>query len=58
MGRDYLAGKPDKHEEKRLSTGAFGKRLKELALLDQTLHQGQARITVAELVKQVAGQTR
>lgn len=54
MGRDDLAGKPDKMKEK-IVEGRIGKRLKELALLDQPFIKDSS-ITVAELVKQVAGQ--
>ncbi|NQV10850.1 MAG: translation elongation factor Ts [Cyanobacteria bacterium] len=54
MGRDDLAGKPDKMKEK-IVEGRIAKRLKELALLDQPFIKDSS-ITVAELVKQVAGQ--
>ena len=54
MGRDDLAGKPDKMKEK-IVEGRIGKRLKELALLEQPFIKDSA-ITLAELVKQVAGQ--
>jgi elongation factor Ts len=53
MGRDDLAGKPDKMKEK-IVEGRIGKRLKELALLEQPFIKDSS-ITVAELVKQVAG---
>ncbi|ELS02549.1 translation elongation factor Ts [Xenococcus sp. PCC 7305] len=48
MGRDDLAGKPDKIKEK-IVEGRIGKRLKELSLLDQPFIKDQS-ITVAELV--------
>lgn len=48
MGRDDLAGKPDNIKEK-IVEGRIGKRLKELALLDQPYIKDQS-ITVAELV--------
>jgi elongation factor Ts len=53
MGRDDLSGKPDKMKEK-IVEGRIGKRLKELALLEQPFIKDSS-ITVAELVKQVAG---
>jgi elongation factor Ts len=53
MGRDDLAGKPDKMKEK-IVEGRIGKRLKELALLEQPFIKDSS-ITLAELVKQVAG---
>ena len=53
MGRDDLEGKPDKMKEK-IVEGRIGKRLKELALLEQPFIKDTA-ITVAELVKQTAG---
>jgi len=53
MGRDDLDGKPDKMKEK-IVEGRIGKRLKELALLEQPFIKDSA-ITVAELVKQTAG---
>ena len=53
MGRDDLEGKPDKMKEK-IVEGRIGKRLKELALLEQPFIKDSA-ITVAELVKQAAG---
>jgi elongation factor Ts len=53
MGRDDLAGKPDKMKEK-IVEGRIGKRLKELALMEQPFIKDSS-ITLAELVKQVAG---
>ncbi len=53
MGRDDLAGKPDQMKEK-IVEGRIGKRLKELALLDQPFIKDSS-MTVAELVKSVAG---
>ena len=53
MGRDDLDGKPDKMKEK-IVEGRIGKRLKELALLEQPFIKDSS-ITVAELVKQAAG---
>merc|ERR1712196_348030 len=53
MGRDDLDGKPDKMKEK-IVEGRIGKRLKELALLEQPFIKDSS-ITVAELVKQTAG---
>jgi len=53
MGRDDLAGKPDAMKVK-IVEGRIGKRLKELALLEQPFIKDSA-ITVEELVKQVAG---
>lgn len=53
MGRDDLAGKPEAMKVK-IVEGRIGKRLKELALLDQPFIKDSA-ITVEELVKQVAG---
>ena len=53
MGRDDLAGKPDAMKEK-IVEGRIGKRLKELALLEQPFIKDSS-LTVAELVKQVAG---
>ena len=55
MGRDDLAGKPDQIKEK-IVEGRIGKRLKELALMEQPYIKDSS-MTVAELVKQVAGQT-
>jgi len=53
MGRDDLAGKPDAMKVK-IVEGRIGKRLKELALMDQAFIKDNT-ITVEELVKQVAG---
>jgi len=53
MGRDDLAGKPEAMKVK-IVEGWIGKRLKELALLEQPFIKDSA-ITVEELVKQVAG---
>ena len=53
MGRDDLAGKPEAMKEK-IVAGRIGKRLKEMALLEQPFIKDSA-ITVGELVKQVAG---
>ena len=53
MGRDDLAGKPEPMKVK-IVEGRIGKRLKELALLEQPFIKDSA-ITVEELVKQVAG---
>jgi elongation factor Ts len=53
MGRDDLAGKPDQMKEK-IVEGRIGKRLKELALMDQAFIKDTS-ITVGEMVKQVAG---
>ena len=53
MGRDDLEGKPDKMKEK-IVEGRIGKRLKELALLEQPFIKDSS-ITVADLVKQTAG---
>jgi elongation factor Ts len=50
MGRDDLAGKPEQIKEK-IVQGRIQKRLKELALLDQTYVRDQ-NITVEELIKQ------
>ncbi len=55
MGRDDLSGKPEQIKEK-IVEGRIGKRLKELALMEQPFIKDSS-ITVAELVKQVAGQT-
>ncbi len=54
MGRDDLAGKPDEIKV-RIVEGRIGKRLKELALMEQPFIRDSS-MTVAELVKQVAGQ--
>jgi len=53
MGRDDLAGKPDQMKEK-IVAGRIGKRLKEMALMDQPFIKDSS-MTVAEMVKQVAG---
>lgn len=53
MGRDDLASKPEAMKVK-IVEGRIGKRLKELALLEQPFIKDSA-ITVEELVKQVAG---
>ncbi|MCS5700688.1 translation elongation factor Ts [Cyanobium sp. FGCU-52] len=53
MGRDDLAGKKEEMKEK-IVAGRIGKRLKELALMDQPYIKDSS-VTVAELVKQVAG---
>ena len=53
MGRDDLDGKPEKMKEK-IVQGRIGKRLKELALLEQPFIRDTS-MTVAELVKQMAG---
>ncbi|MDP6851092.1 MAG: translation elongation factor Ts, partial [Prochlorococcaceae cyanobacterium ETNP1_MAG_8] len=53
MGRDDLSGKPDQMKVK-IVEGRINKRLKELALLEQPFIRDSS-ITVAELVKQVAG---
>ncbi len=53
MGRDDLAGKKEEMKIK-IVEGRIGKRLKELALLEQPFIKDSS-ITVAELVKQVAG---
>jgi elongation factor Ts len=53
MGRDDLAGKPDQMKEK-IVAGRIGKRLKEMALMDQPFIKDSS-MTVGEMVKQVAG---
>ena len=53
MGRDDLAGKKEAMKAK-IVEGRIGKRLKELALLEQPFIKDSS-ITVGELVKQVAG---
>ncbi|MBE9172471.1 translation elongation factor Ts [Cyanobium sp. LEGE 06143] len=53
MGRDDLAGKKEEMKE-RIVAGRIGKRLKELALMDQPYIKDNT-LSVAELVKQVAG---
>ena len=54
MGRDDLQGKPD-DIKKRIVEGRIGKRLNELALLEQPFIRDSS-MTVEQLVKQVAGQ--
>jgi elongation factor Ts len=53
MGRDDLAGKKEEMKE-RIVAGRIGKRLKEMALMDQAYIKDSA-LTVDELVKQVSG---
>ncbi len=53
MGRDDLSGKPDQIKSK-IVEGRIGKRLKEMALLEQPFIKDSS-INVEELVKQVAG---
>jgi elongation factor Ts len=53
MGRDDLSGKKEEMKE-RIVSGRIGKRLKEMALMDQPYIKDTA-MTVSELVKQVAG---
>lgn len=53
MGRDDLAGKPEAMKEK-IVEGRIGKRLKELALLEQPFIKDSG-MTVSEMVKQAAG---
>jgi len=55
MGRDDLAGKKEEMKVK-IVEGRIGKRLKELALLDQAFIRDNT-ITVGEMVKQAAGKT-
>ena len=55
MGRDDLDGKPEAMKVK-IVEGRIGKRLKELALLEQVFIRDNA-ITVGEMVKQAAGKT-
>ena len=55
MGRDDLDGKPEAMKIK-IVEGRIGKRLKELALLEQAYIRDNA-ITVGEMVKQAAGKT-
>ncbi len=55
LGRDDLAGKKEEMKIK-IVEGRIGKRLKELALLDQPFIRDSA-VTVGEMVKQVAGKT-
>tara|TARA_Y100001968_G_scaffold297513_1_gene306636 strand:+ start:30005 stop:30661 length:657 start_codon:yes stop_codon:yes gene_type:complete len=54
MGRDDLDGKPEQIKEK-IVEGRIGKRLKELALLEQPFIKDSST-TVGQLVKEVAGQ--
>ncbi|MEB3317446.1 MAG: translation elongation factor Ts [Cyanobacteriota bacterium] len=53
MGRDDLAGKKEEMKAK-IVEGRIGKRLKELALLDQPFIRDNA-LTLGELVKQTSG---
>ena len=53
MGRDDLQGKPDQIKSK-IVEGRIGKRLKELALLEQPFIKDSS-ISVQDLIKQVAG---
>ena len=53
MGRDDLASKKEEMKEK-IVAGRIGKRLKEMALLDQAYIKDSG-MTVEEMVKQVAG---
>ena len=53
MGRDDLAGKNEEMKEK-IVAGRIGKRLKEMALMDQPFIKDSG-MTVEEMVKQVAG---
>jgi len=53
MGRDDLAGKKPEMKEK-IVAGRIGKRLKEMALMDQAYIKDSG-MTVEEMVKQVAG---
>jgi len=55
MGRDDLAGKKEEMKAK-IVEGRIGKRLKELALLDQAYIRDNT-MTVGEMVKQAAGKT-
>jgi len=55
MGRDDLAGKPEAMKAK-IVEGRIGKRLKELALVEQPFIRDSG-VSVAEMVKQVAGKT-
>ncbi len=54
MGRDDLSSKPEQIKEK-IVEGRIGKRLKELALMEQPFIKDSS-LTVEDLVKQVAGQ--
>jgi elongation factor Ts len=53
MGRDDLDGKKEEMKEK-IVAGRIGKRLKEMALMDQPYIKDSS-MSVAEMVKQVAG---
>jgi elongation factor Ts len=55
MGRDDLAGKKEEMKAK-IVEGRIGKRLKELALLDQPFIRDNT-LTLGELVKQTSGKT-
>ncbi|MBM5815480.1 MAG: translation elongation factor Ts [Cyanobacteria bacterium K_Offshore_surface_m2_239] len=55
MGRDDLAGKKEEMKAK-IVEGRIGKRLKELALLDQPFIRDNS-LTLGELVKQTSGKT-
>jgi elongation factor Ts len=55
MGRDDLAGKPEAMKVK-IVEGRLGKRLKELALLEQPFIRDSA-LSLGEIVKQAAGKT-
>ena len=55
MGRDDLSGKPEAMKVK-IVEGRIGKRLKELALLEQPFIRDSA-LSLGEIVKQVAGKT-
>jgi elongation factor Ts len=55
MGRDDLAGKKEEMKVK-IVEGRIGKRLKELALLEQPFIRDPG-VTVGEMVKQAAGKT-
>jgi len=57
MGRDDLAGKPDKMKEK-IVDGRIGKRTQGAGPCWINPFIKDSSITVAELVKQVAGKTR
>lgn len=55
MGRDDLAGKPEAMKVK-IVEGRIGKRLKELALLEQPFIRDSS-LSLGEIVKQAAGKT-
>jgi elongation factor Ts len=55
MGRDDLAGKKEEMKVK-IVAGRIGKRLKELALMDQPFIRDNT-MTVGEMVKSAAGKT-